>query len=166
MKLRNILAKPKDDFVIPSFYEAFQKHGLQEGEDPNPLHYNSHRNRIYDSICRDIKLLKASEDKNVKAYTHVVRMVTSTGREFENHVEINDMAWLFAERIPNDFPHKLLNLMLSKNDDSLSYKDYIVLMYALYQEKLMKENLSDFPVSFLCDMYTPLANEIKKKYTR
>jgi hypothetical protein len=163
MNLNARADKRKATIASPSFNDSFNKKFPDSDDSPIFQAYNARYNRIYQAIRTDIEIMETARKTGIPLYARAVPVIELSGREFVNHVQVNDIIWLFANSTPIDFYERLQNLILKKDDISLEYNDYVVLLYASYHEEKMKENLTDFPLPILHEMYLPLALEIKDR---
>jgi hypothetical protein len=91
---------------------------------------------------------------NVRSYEQVLRQIARQETLFAE----NKFVWLFLGNVPKDFYDRLLELVITENNEKLTIGDYALLLYLTYEEKDIQDALKDVPLSILKMTYEPLVD--------
>jgi hypothetical protein len=128
--------------------------------------YSLHPEEVYKKVCEDIAWLDNNLiNEPVVEYREIERWLMKD-KHFVQRIKVRDSIWLLADVDHYDFEERLQHIIVSKEEEELTYNDYISLLHASYQDEATRNVLSNLPLSMLRDVYAPLIVESKRKYIK
>jgi hypothetical protein len=113
--------------------------------------------KIYMALLEELEKVKDYDSKSIDSNLSM--------RNLGGSLQIPDRTfWLFYDNLPEDYASRLMDVIATANDVTLSKSDYNLLLHASYENERMEGALKGIPLSMLYDVYTPVFEETYEKW--